>query len=382
MIGYGRQSIDEDDIAAVVSVLRSDYLTQGPSVDAFEKQLCDYTGARFAITVNSGTAALYMAYAALGVTAGRRVWTSPITFVATVNAAIMLGATVEYVDVDPSTGNISIDILARQLERACLKNELPDVIVPVHLTGRSCDMAEIAELAKHYGFSVVEDAAHALGGQYQGKKIGSCEFSKATIFSFHPVKSITTGEGGVMMTNNPELAQIAREIRHHGITRDRTKFVSPSAPGFHYEQLRMGFNFRLSDIHAALGVSQMKKLDTFIQKRRNIASHYLDRAENLSQFSLPVRSNDSAWHLFSIGCKNRSVRDRLYANCLSRGITTAVHYPPVYRQPWHQKVAPHRSLAGAERYANTTLTLPLFYSMEEEMVNHVVQVLGTCTEVV
>lgn len=382
MIGYGKQCIDEDDIAAVVSVLRSDYLTQGPSVEAFEKELCDYTSARYAISVNNGTAALYMAYAALGVTTGSRVWTSPITFVATVNAAIMLGATVEYVDVDPSTGNISVDNLAKQLKRACRRNELPDVVVPVHLTGRSCDMAEIAVLAERYGFSVVEDAAHALGGQYHGKKIGSCEFSNATIFSFHPVKSITTGEGGVIMTNNLELAQIFREIRHHGITRDRAKFANPKAPGFHYEQLRMGFNFRLSDIHAALGASQMKKLDSFIQKRKKIASFYLDRAETFSQFNWPLRSDDSAWHLFSIGCKNRSVRDRLYANCLSHGVATAVHYPPVYRQPWHQTAAPHRSLAGAEHYANTTLTLPLFYSMDEEMVIHVLQVLETCTEVV
>lgn len=380
MIGYGRQSIDESDIAAVVQALRSDHLTQGPIGEGFESALCDYTGAKYAVAVSSGAAALFAVYAALGLQKGKMLWTSPITFVATANAASLLGADVEFVEIDPKTGNLCIKYLAEKLLQASARGTLPDVVVPVHLTGRSCDMEPIHKLSIRYGFRIVEDAAHALGGSYHQNKIGSCKFSDATILSFHPLKSITTGEGGAILTNNCDVAEAAREIRHHGITRTPSKFLSKNEPGFHYEQHRMGFNLRLSDLHAALGVSQLKRLDHFISIRREIVESYYSGMSGKTNFiELPEESNFSAWHLFAVKCENKRQRDGLYSHLLAEKIGTAVHYPPVYRQPWYQKNGNYPELPLAERYADIALSLPLHPMLSNHEIKKVIdQVMLYC----
>lgn len=377
MIGYGKQSIDESDIAAVIDVLKSDYLTQGPAVERFEAALCEYTGAQYAVAVNSGTAALYTAYAAIGLEKGKRLWTSPITFVATVNAAVMLGAEIDFVDVDPITGNQCNKHLAAKLEVANQTGHLPDVVVPVHLTGRSCEMLEIRRLANRYGFRVIEDASHALGGTYKQDKIGACRYSDAVTLSFHPVKSITTGEGGAVLTNDPGIAEAVKEIRHHGITRNPSKFARQNEPGFHYEQQRMGFNFRMSDIHAALGGSQLRRLDEFVKKRRLLAKMYLDEFSAKSlPIKLPLPDMDSAWHLYSISCYNKEQRDLLFEHCYRNGIGTAVHYAPVYAQPWYTGTYAMPEMRDAEGYTSTTLSLPLHPALNYSDIVKIVDVIA------
>ena len=358
MITYGKQSINQDDIDAVSEVLASDFLTQGPKVKEFESNLSDYVGAKFAKTVSNGTAALHLAYLALGIKENDIVWTAPITFVSTANAAIYCGAKVDFVDIDPRTFNLSISCLKEKLSLAKKDNKLPKLVVPIHFAGQSCEMKEIWELSQEYGFKIIEDACHALGGDYLDKKIGSCEYSDAAVFSFHPVKMITTGEGGAIVTNDKNINEKISILMTHGITKDTDLFINDSDGDWYYEQQELGFNYRLTDIQAALGVSQLKRLDYFVQKRRELANYYL---ENIKTVNLPFQHPDtnSSWHLFVIQSNDR---DSIYENMKKNGISPQVHYIPVVSHPFHKQ----NELMNSKNFYKCCLSIPIFVDLTRE----------------
>jgi len=374
LIPYGRQCLSEQDIEAVESVLRSDFLTQGDMVPAFERALCDYTGAGHAVAVSSATAALHLACLVLGVGAGDRVWTSPNTFVASANCALYCGAQVEFVDIDPATGNMSVASLHRQLEVARAACRLPKVVIPVHFAGQSCDMAGIAALGREYGFRVIEDASHALGAENGNVMVGNCRYSDIAVFSFHPVKMITTGEGGALMTNQGELADEARLLRSHGISRQAETFEQLPAEPWCYEQHALGFNYRMNDLEAALGVSQMRQLDQFVSRRRALAGRYRALLEFESGVSmLEGAVEQSSWHLFVVSVPRR---DLIFRQMRASGIGVNVHYIPVYRQPYHMPEQPIGDrFAGMESYYSSALTLPLYPELSEEQQDQVVNAL-------
>tara|TARA_B100001057_G_scaffold501248_1_gene622470 strand:- start:4587 stop:5699 length:1113 start_codon:yes stop_codon:yes gene_type:complete len=365
MIYYGKQSINQDDIDAVTEVLNSDFLTQGPKVSEFENDLKTYCNAKFAKVVSNATAALHLAYLAIGIQKGDIVWTSPNTFVSTANAAKFCDAEVDFVDIDPKTYNMSIDSLKEKLVQAKQSNKLPKLVVPVHFSGQSCQMQEISELSKEYGFKVIEDASHALGGDYKNKKVGSCEFSDMAIFSFHPVKMITTGEGGAITTNDPKLDEKVALLRTHGITKDVKKFENETHGDWYYEQKVLGYNYRLTDMQAALGVSQLKRLDKFVARRREIASFYLDHLKDLV---LPFQHQDtnSSWHLFVIQTENRK---KVYKDLVKKGIQTQVHYIPVNAQPYYKSP----SLINCNNFYSKCLSLPLYPDLANEDLELVVR---------
>lgn len=371
MIPYGRQSISDADVAAVVDVLRSDFLTQGPAVPAFEQSVASLCGASHAVAVSSATAALHIACLALEVGAGDRVWTSPLTFVASANAALYCGATVDFVDVDPRTYNMSPDALADKLARADREGLLPKVIIPVHLAGQSCDMAAIHTLASRYGVRIIEDASHAIGGVYRGEPVGHGRFSDITVFSFHPVKIVTTGEGGMAVTNDPVLAERMRLDRSHGITRDPDCYVQADDGPWYYEQQRLGFNYRMTDIQAALGVSQMTRIADFVARRRAIAAAY-DAAFADAPLTVPWQHPDtrSAWHLYVIrldrGRSGRTHREAFDA-LRDAGIGVNLHYVPVYLQPFYRALgfAPGHC-PNAEDYYAEAISLPMFPAMTDD----------------
>lgn len=365
MIPYGRQSISEADIEAVVQVLRSDFLTQGPAVPAFEGAVATYCGVTHAVAVNSATSALHLACLALGVGPGDRVWTSPITFVASANCARYCGAEVDFVDIDLATVNMSVDALAEKLAAAEREGTLPKVVIPVHFAGEPCDMATIHALGQRYGFRIIEDASHAIGARYGGEPVGSCRYSDITVFSFHPVKIITTAEGGMAMTNNPELAGRMARLRTHGITRDPAEMVDATPGAWYYEQQELGFNYRLTDLQAALGLSQLARLDAFVAARHDVAARY-DAALAGTGIGLPSRAaaNRSALHLYVVQVESR---DRVFADMRAAGIGVNVHYIPVNRQPWHRarelRSAP---TPQADQYYAKALSLPIFPGLDCE----------------
>ena len=333
MIPYGKQSINQDDIDAVVNVLKSDFLTQGPKVAEFENNLASYCGAKYAKVVSNGTTALHLAYLAIGLEQGDIVWTTSNTFVATANAALYCGAEVDFVDIDAKTYNMSIDCLKEKLIQAKIDNELPRLVVPVHFSGQSCNMKDIWALSKEYGFKVIEDACHALGGEYLGNKVGCCEYSDMAVFSFHPVKMITTGEGGAIMINNKQLEEKIALLRSHGVSKNSKNFKNDSDGSWYYEQQVLGFNYRLTDMQAALGISQLKRLDSFVEKRRKVAKRYLSELKNVT---LPYQHPDtnSSWHLFVVKVKDRKA---VYQQLKVQGIMTQVHYIPVNQQPFFNR---------------------------------------------
>lgn len=364
MISYGKQSINQDDIDAVTNVLKSDFLTQGPKVVEFENDLAKYCKATYVKVVNSATAALHLAYLAIGLKPGDIVWTTANTFVATANAALYCGASVDFVDIDLRTYNLSIKSLKEKLIQAKKDNKLPKLIVPVHFAGQSCEMKAIWELSKEYGFKVVEDASHALGGEYLNKKVGSCEYSDMAVFSFHPVKMITTGEGGAITTNNKQLDEKIELLRSHGITKDAIKFDNKSDGDWYYEQQALGFNYRLTDIQSALGISQLKRLDNFVTKRRKIAKQYCDQ---LDDDILPYQHPDtnSSWHLFVIQIKNRK---EIYQNLKKQGVMAQVHYIPVNHQPFHSA----KILKNNNFFYQHCLSLPIYNDLDEEEMSKII----------
>ena len=372
MTPYGRQSISEADIAAVVEVLRSDFLTQGPVVPRFEQAVADYCGAQFGVAVNSGTAALHVACLALGVGSGDWVWTSPISFVASANCALYCGAQVDFVDIEPDTGNMCAIELANKLEIAEKKGKLPKVVIPVHFAGLPCDMKAIFELSQKYGFRIIEDACHALGARYYDEPTGNCRYSDITIFSFHPVKIITTGEGGMAMTNNPELAKTMRLLRSHGITRETEDFINEPDGSWYYEQQLLGFNYRMTDIQAALGLSQMQNLENWIARRTLLARRYHAAFANTQiglQATFSRTDRASAWHLLYI-CVQPSQRQSIFQQLREHDIGANVHYLPIYRQPYYGSQQERCPQADA-LYVHL-VTLPLFPNLTESQFTQIV----------
>jgi UDP-4-amino-4,6-dideoxy-N-acetyl-beta-L-altrosamine transaminase len=374
MIPYGRQSISETDIEAVVQVLRSDYLTQGPMVPAFEQAVAAYCGANFGVAMNSATSALHVACMALDVGPGDWIWTTPITFVASANCARYCGAMVDFVDIDPATWNMSTSLLEAKLELAARKGNLPKVVIPVHFTGEPCEMEAIYAMGQRYGFRIIEDASHAIGARYRGSPVGSCRYSDITVFSFHPVKIITTAEGGMAMTNAPELATRMAQLRTHGITRVREEMsIEPHGP-WYYEQLELGYNYRMTDLQAALGISQLQRLDEFTQARQRLARRY-DNVLREFPIGLPVRAsaNYSALHLYVVQVPQRAT---VFRAMQSAGIGVNVHYIPVHAQPYYRQLGfKPGDFPLSERYYAAAISLPLFSSMTHEQQDHVVETL-------
>ncbi len=384
-IPYGRQNIDQADIDAVVAVLNSPWLTQGPTIERFERSVAAHCQADFAIAVCNATAALHIACLAAGLGPGDRLWTSPNTFVASANCGRYCGAEVDFVDIDPLTLNLDAGLLARKLEAAELNGQLPKVVVAVAFSGQSCDMQSIARLAERYGFTLIEDAAHAIGAGYLGRPVGCGDHAAMTIFSFHPVKIVTSAEGGMVLTNDPELAARLRRLRSHGITGEPAQMKVPDHGLWYYQQLELGFNYRMTDLHAALGLSQMSRIDEFVAKRRELAARY-DRLLAGLPLTLPFNQPgaESAWHLYVVRLQLEHIQSsqrEVFEALRAAGIGVNLHYIPVHLQPYYQEQGfAEGDFPEAERYFGEAISLPLFPDLTEEQQDYVVaqlsQVLG------
>ncbi|WP_085707270.1 UDP-4-amino-4,6-dideoxy-N-acetyl-beta-L-altrosamine transaminase [Pseudomonas sp. B35(2017)] len=385
MIPYGRQSLDQADIDAVVEVLRSDWLTQGPTIERFEQAVAERCQADFAVAVSNATAALHIACVAAGLGPGDRLWTTPNTFLASANCGRYCGAEVDFVDIDPLTWNLDAEVLAAKLDEAEGNGTLPKVLVAVAFSGQSCDMRRIAGLAERYGFTVIEDASHAVGASYAGRPVGCGEFAAMTVFSFHPVKIITSAEGGMVLTNRRELAERLQRLRSHGMTRDPQQMTEPSHGPWYYQQVELGFNCRITDLQAALGLSQLGKLDAFVARRRELAARY-DRLMAYLPLTLPSAQAEaeSAWHLYvvrlqteRIGRSHREVFEGLRA----AGIGANLHYIPVHLQPYYRELGfAEGDFPEAERYYTEAISLPMFPLLTEAQQDHVVEQLRRLTE--
>jgi len=377
MIPYGRQHLDDADIAAVLEVLQSEWLTQGPAIPRFEAAVAAACGARHAVAVCNATSALHLACLALDVGPGDIVWTSPNTFVASANCARYCGSEVDFVDIDPSTLNMSVDKLAVKLAQAKARGRLPKVLIPVHFGGQPCDMAAIAELAKEYGCRIIEDASHAIGARYREVPIGACTYSDVTVFSFHPVKIITSGEGGMALTNNAKLAERISLLRSHGTTRDPALMVGESEGPWYYQQIALGYNYRITDIQAALGARQLQRLSTFISRRTALAERYRKCLAHLP-IDIPSQAKEcaSAWHLFVIRVAAEKRRD-IFESMRTAGIGVNVHYIPVHLQPDYRLLgfAPG-DFPEAERYYREAITLPLYFALTEAEQDYIALTLG------
>ena len=380
MIPYGRQDITDADIAAVVDVLQSDFLTQGLMVPRFEQTVAKYCGAKYAVTVNSATSALHISSLALGLGPGDWLWTSPITFVASANCGLYCGAKVDFVDIDPDTYNMCPKALEHKLVKAEKKGCLPKVVVPVHLSGQSCDMQAIHALSRRYGFMIIEDASHAIGGRYKDQPVGNCRFSDITVFSFHPVKIITTAEGGMAVTNNPELAEQMALLRSHGITRDSERMTKVTDGPWYYQQIDLGYNYRMTELQAALGVSQMTRLDDYVMRRHTIAKRYDKLLADLP-VTTPEHLSDSysALHLYVIRLQldkiKRSHRE-VFESMRADGIGVNLHYIPVHTQPYYQEMG-YRSgdFPEAERYYTEAISLPMYPTLGQGQQDSVLDAL-------
>ncbi len=377
IIPYARQSISDQDIQAVVDVLKSDWLTQGPAVERFEQSVASYCKTKYAVAVNSATSALHIACLAAGLGPGDALWTSPNTFVASANCALYCGAGVDFVDIDPRSYNMSMDKLEQKLAKSKRAGRLPKIVVPVHFAGQSCDMIKIADLSKQYGFTVIEDASHAIGGRYLDRNIGNCSFSDMTVFSFHPVKIITTGEGGMLLTNRKDLHDKLVRLRSHGITRDPAMMQGESHGPWYYQQIELGFNYRMTDIQAALGISQVLRLDEFVTRRNYLADRY-DRALCDLPLTLPWQHPDtySAYHLYVIRLQREKIKisHKAVVELLRReGIQVNVHYIPVHMQPYYRELGFHEGdFAEAERYYREGISIPMYFDLTEDKQDRVI----------
>ena len=374
MISYGKQSIDQSDIDSVVSVLKSDFLTQGSQVPLFENSVAEYVGAKYGVAVNSGTSALHVACLALGVSESDTVWVPAISFVATANCVLYCGATIDFIDVDDTSGNIDLNSLSVKLSNTS-KNNVPKVIIVVHMAGNPCDLEALHNLVKPYDIKIIEDASHALGAEYRDKKIGSCSYSDITTLSFHPVKIITTGEGGMSLTNEKAISEKMRLLASHGITKDKN-IMTLSDP-WCYEQHSLGYNYRMSDIHAALGVSQIKRIDEFIENRKSISEYYNKNIK--SKKITAVEQNNygySSFHLYTVTVDPR-LRRKLYDHLIKNEVGSQVHYYPIPLQPYYKKIGfKEGDFTGAENYYNKIISIPIYPTMSESQMEKVVGVIN------
>lgn len=375
-IPYGRQTVTADDIESVVEVLKGEWLTQGPLVPTFEKAVAEKVGARHGVALNSATSALHVACIAMGVESGDSVWTTPTTFVASANCARYCSAEIDFVDVSAINGLIDTKELAAKLERARTEGKLPKVVIPVHLAGNSCEMVEIFRLSKEYGFLILEDASHAIGGRLDGEYIGNCRYSHATVFSFHPVKIITTGEGGLVTTNIDSLATRMRLLRSHGVEKEESRFIGRKEGPWHYEQQVLGFNYRMNDIQAALGLSQLKRLDEIVEERNRIYDEY-ERLLTGSHVRLVKRSPGclSAMHLAIVQFKDegKDVQRIRYESLLRKNIGAQLHYSPVHLQPYYRRLGfAEGDFPEAERYSRISMSIPIYPGLTKKEIERVV----------
>ena len=385
MIPYGKQEINNEDIESIIKVLKSDYLTQGPIVPKFEESISEYCGSKYSVAVTSATAALHLSCIALDLKKGDYLWTSPISFVASANCARYCGANVDFVDIDPLTYNLDPKLLEEKLIKAEKNNVLPKIVVPVHLCGHSADMQEIYALSKRFKFKIIEDASHAIGGRYKGYPVGSCKYSDITIFSFHPVKIITTGEGGIATTNNIDLAKKIYKLRSHGITRDKNEMINDSHGEWYYEQQVLGYNYRMTDIQASLGISQLKRISAFIFKREKIAKKYNKEFEGLP-IKVPEQNSyvSSSRHLYVIRVDNKNSKynhSELFSQLRKMQIYVNIHYIPIHLQPYYKKLGfSYGDFPNAEEYYQEALSLPIYTTLKDEEQNYIIESIKKLTK--
>ena len=380
MIPYGKQDLNENDIQAVLNVLNSDFLTQGPQVPLFEKSISIYCGSNFAIASNSATSSLHIACKALGLCEGDYLWTSPNSFVASANCGLYCNARIDFVDIDPDTYNLSVDELEKKLVKAKRDKKLPKILVPVHFAGQSCDMAKIKDLSNEYGFSIIEDASHSIGAKYNGFSVGCCQYSDITVFSFHPVKIITTAEGGVATTNSEILEKRMRLFNSHGITRDQEMMIKPQNNALYYQQILLGFNYRMTELQAALGTSQLERVDEFVARRHLLKKRY-DRNLIGLPIELPYQSKlcYSSLHLYPIKIRinnNSKNRDIIFDKLRENDIGVNVHYIPIHTHPYYQDLGfKYGDFPQAENYYENAISLPLFPSMTFDQQDYIINAL-------
>ena len=377
IIPYGKQTVTEEDISKVVEVLKSPFLTQGPVVKEFEKAIALKTNSKYSLSFNSATSALHIACLALGLKEGDWLWTSPTTFVASSNCGLYCKANIDFVDIDSSNGLINIEELSNKLEKAKKLNILPKILIPVHLAGSSCDMKKIKKLSEIYGFHIIEDASHALGGKFEGTPVGSCKYSSICVFSCHPVKIITSGEGGIATTNDSKLYETMEELRSHGITKRRDKLLKDDPEPWFYEQQKLGFNYRITDIQSALGLSQLKRLDLIVKERNRLFLIYQNLLKELPLKMLDIPANvTSSIHLAIVSLKiyNPKIHREIFEELQKKGIGVQVHYIPVHLHPYYRNLGfKEGDFPNAERYSKNCFSIPLFPGLTEDEQNYVVE---------